>query len=86
MERLIIKGKVTLMEDEGKPLAKVDSLDDHDSEDKVASVDNDMANSLASIRVSMALIVYWNNGRKLMRMMTMILTHTMMICMKPGYS
>ncbi|GJT60073.1 hypothetical protein Tco_1003606 [Tanacetum coccineum] len=58
MERLIIDRKVTLMDDEGKPLAKVDSLDDHDSEDEVASVDNDMENSLASIRISMALIVY----------------------------
>nr|GFB08044.1 hypothetical protein [Tanacetum cinerariifolium] len=42
MKRLIINGKVTLVVDEGKPLAKVDSLDDHYSEDEVASVDNDM--------------------------------------------
>nr|GEY86411.1 hypothetical protein [Tanacetum cinerariifolium] len=46
--RLIIEGKATLVDDEGKLLAKVDSLDDHDSEDEVASVDNDMANYLAS--------------------------------------
>ncbi|GJZ36044.1 hypothetical protein Tco_0581861, partial [Tanacetum coccineum] len=37
--------------DEGKPLTRVDSLSDHDSEDKVASVDNDMANFLASKNV-----------------------------------
>ncbi|GJY87003.1 DNA-directed DNA polymerase [Tanacetum coccineum] len=40
--------KVTLVDDEGKPLTKVDSLGDHDSEDEVASADNDMANFLAS--------------------------------------
>nr|GEZ70333.1 hypothetical protein [Tanacetum cinerariifolium] len=31
IERLIIDGKVTLVDNEGKPLKKVDSLDDHDS-------------------------------------------------------
>ncbi|GJY47505.1 hypothetical protein Tco_0436568 [Tanacetum coccineum] len=35
----------------GKPLAKVDSSGDHDSEDEVASVDNEMANFLASKKV-----------------------------------
>ncbi|GJU59709.1 hypothetical protein Tco_1237475 [Tanacetum coccineum] len=48
IERLIIEGKVTLVDDEGKPLKKVDSSGDHDSEDEIASVDNDMANFLAS--------------------------------------
>nr|GEV23353.1 hypothetical protein [Tanacetum cinerariifolium] len=48
VERLIIEGKVTLVDDEGKPLKKVDSSGDHDSEDKIASVDNDMTNFLAS--------------------------------------
>nr|GEX04280.1 hypothetical protein [Tanacetum cinerariifolium] len=42
MERLIIEGKVTLVDDDGKPLKKVDYSDDHDSEDKVASTDDDM--------------------------------------------
>ncbi|GKA62889.1 retrovirus-related pol polyprotein from transposon TNT 1-94 [Tanacetum coccineum] len=51
MERLIIDGKVTLVDDEGKPLTKVDSSGDHDSEDEVASVDNDMTNFLASKKV-----------------------------------
>ncbi|GJU58812.1 hypothetical protein Tco_1236578 [Tanacetum coccineum] len=51
IERLIIDVKVTLMDDEGKPLAKVDSSGDYDSEDKVASVDNEMANFLASKKV-----------------------------------
>ncbi|GJY74101.1 hypothetical protein Tco_0478532, partial [Tanacetum coccineum] len=47
MERLIIDGKITLVDDEGKPLTKVDYSGDHDSEDKVASVDNDMEIFLA---------------------------------------
>ncbi|GJY37128.1 retrovirus-related pol polyprotein from transposon TNT 1-94 [Tanacetum coccineum] len=48
MERLIIEGKVTLVDDEGKPLKKVDYSGDHDSEDEFVSTDNDMANFLAS--------------------------------------
>ncbi|GKB45368.1 zinc finger, CCHC-type containing protein [Tanacetum coccineum] len=48
MERLIIDGKVTLVDVKGKPLTKVDSSDNYDSDDEVASVDNDMANFLAS--------------------------------------
>nr|GEX32571.1 hypothetical protein [Tanacetum cinerariifolium] len=48
IKRLIIKGKVTIVDDEGKPLTKVDSSGDHDSEDEVASVDNDMTNFMAS--------------------------------------
>ncbi|GKA09034.1 putative reverse transcriptase domain-containing protein [Tanacetum coccineum] len=51
IERLIIDGKVTLVDDKGKPLTKVDSSGDHDSEDEVASVDNDMANFPASNKV-----------------------------------
>ncbi|GJU49436.1 hypothetical protein Tco_1218991 [Tanacetum coccineum] len=50
IERLI-DGKVTLVDDEGKPLTKVDSSGDHDNEDEVASVDNDMVNFLASKKV-----------------------------------
>ncbi|GKB64624.1 hypothetical protein Tco_0920810 [Tanacetum coccineum] len=46
IERLIIDGKVTFVDDEGKPLTKVDSSNNHDSEDEVASVDNEMANFL----------------------------------------
>ncbi|GJX35840.1 ribonuclease H-like domain-containing protein [Tanacetum coccineum] len=60
IEKLIIEGegrgnrekkkgekKVTLVDDEGKPLEKVASSCEYDSEDEVASVDNDMANFLA---------------------------------------
>ncbi|GJV25551.1 hypothetical protein Tco_1378246 [Tanacetum coccineum] len=47
IEKLIIDGKVTLVDDEGKPLEKVDYSGDYDSEDEVASVDNEMASFLA---------------------------------------
>ncbi|GJU30536.1 hypothetical protein Tco_1174125 [Tanacetum coccineum] len=47
MERLIIDGKLTLLDDKGKPLKKVDSSGDYDSEDEVASVDNEKENFLA---------------------------------------
>ncbi|GJR35481.1 hypothetical protein Tco_1211165 [Tanacetum coccineum] len=47
IEKLIIDGKVTLVDDEGNPLEKVVSLGDYDSEDEVASVDNEMASFLA---------------------------------------
>nr|GEY43171.1 hypothetical protein [Tanacetum cinerariifolium] len=43
MESLIINGKAILVDNEGKLLRKVDE----DSEDEVASVDNDIANFLA---------------------------------------
>ncbi|GJT30930.1 hypothetical protein Tco_0911205 [Tanacetum coccineum] len=43
----IIDGKVTLVDDEGKPLEKVESSGDYNSEDEVASVDNEMASFLA---------------------------------------
>nr|GEW37019.1 hypothetical protein [Tanacetum cinerariifolium] len=52
MERLIIDETATLVDDEGKPLTRVDSSGHHDSEDKVAAIDNDMANFLASNDVS----------------------------------
>ncbi|GJX05802.1 hypothetical protein Tco_0193734 [Tanacetum coccineum] len=47
IEKLIIEGKVTLVDDHGKPLEKVVSLGYYDSEDEVASVDNNMAKFLA---------------------------------------
>nr|GEW74332.1 hypothetical protein [Tanacetum cinerariifolium] len=48
LEKLIIDEKVTLVDDDGKPLKKVDYSGDHDSEDKVESVDNHMARFMAS--------------------------------------
>nr|GEV45055.1 hypothetical protein [Tanacetum cinerariifolium] len=47
IKKLIIEGKVTLMDDEGKPLENIASSYEYDSEDEVASVENDMANFLA---------------------------------------
>nr|GEX63385.1 zinc finger, CCHC-type [Tanacetum cinerariifolium] len=47
IEKLIIEGKVTLVDNDGKPLEKVSSSCDYDSEDEVESVDNDMAKFLA---------------------------------------
>ncbi|GJV33114.1 hypothetical protein Tco_1393514 [Tanacetum coccineum] len=40
--RLIIDGKFTLVDDEGKSLENVDYSGDHDSEDEVEPVDNEM--------------------------------------------
>ncbi|GJW81864.1 retrotransposon protein, putative, ty1-copia subclass [Tanacetum coccineum] len=51
LKKLIIDEKVTLVDDDGKSLKKVDYPSDHDSEDVVESVDNDMARSIASERV-----------------------------------
>ncbi|GJU97304.1 hypothetical protein Tco_1326575 [Tanacetum coccineum] len=47
IEKLFIEGKVTLVDDDDKPLEKVASSCDYDSEDEVASVDNGMAKFLA---------------------------------------
>nr|GEW80171.1 hypothetical protein [Tanacetum cinerariifolium] len=62
LERLIIDEKLTRVDDEGKPLKKVDYLGDHDSEDEVKLVDNEMASFLASKRVDYGtnrLLEYW---------------------------
>ncbi|GJY29659.1 hypothetical protein Tco_0405426 [Tanacetum coccineum] len=47
-EELLSRWKATLVDEAGNPLKKVEYLDDYDSEDEVASVDNDMARSMAS--------------------------------------
>ncbi|GKD31890.1 hypothetical protein Tco_1242668, partial [Tanacetum coccineum] len=48
---LDFNGKVTLVDDEDKLLEKVDSSGDHDSEDEVKLVDNEMASFRASKKV-----------------------------------
>ncbi|GJY05310.1 reverse transcriptase domain-containing protein [Tanacetum coccineum] len=48
LDKLIINGKITRVDDEGKPLKKVDHPGDHDSEDEVAPVYNKMTSFLAS--------------------------------------
>ncbi|GKC00220.1 hypothetical protein Tco_0986356 [Tanacetum coccineum] len=50
-EELLTSGKATLVDEAGNPLKKVELLDDYDSEDEVALVDNDMARFMASERV-----------------------------------
>ncbi|GKC87402.1 hypothetical protein Tco_1148051 [Tanacetum coccineum] len=47
LKKLIRLMKVTFVDDEGKPLDKVDFSEDYDSEDEVASVDNEMTSFLA---------------------------------------
>nr|GEU68893.1 hypothetical protein [Tanacetum cinerariifolium] len=47
VEKLIIDEKVTLSVDEGKPLKKVVFSGDYDSDDEVASIDNEMASFFA---------------------------------------
>ncbi|GJW23042.1 hypothetical protein Tco_0033664 [Tanacetum coccineum] len=47
IEKLINDGKVNLVDDEGNPLEKGCFLSDYDSEDEVASVDNEMASFFA---------------------------------------
>nr|GEZ17749.1 hypothetical protein [Tanacetum cinerariifolium] len=47
-ENLVIVGQAILLDKAGNPLKKIVYSGDHDSEDEVASVDNDMARDLAS--------------------------------------
>ncbi|GKA59459.1 putative reverse transcriptase domain-containing protein [Tanacetum coccineum] len=64
-KELIIDGKVTLVDDDVKPLKKVDYLGDHDSEDEIESIDNDMARFMASKRIGFAtksLLEQWSNS------------------------
>ncbi|GJU12888.1 retrotransposon protein, putative, ty1-copia subclass [Tanacetum coccineum] len=55
---LIIDGQAMLVVEAGNPLKKVEYPGDHDSEEKVASVDNDMARSLASERTGFGQHLY----------------------------
>nr|GEX56931.1 hypothetical protein [Tanacetum cinerariifolium] len=50
-EELITSGQAILVDEAGNPLKKVEFPGDYDSEDEVASVDNDIARSMASERV-----------------------------------
>ncbi|GKE14381.1 hypothetical protein Tco_1421958 [Tanacetum coccineum] len=50
-EKLIIVEKITLVDDDDKPLKKIDYPGDHDNVDEVELVDNDMALSMASISI-----------------------------------
>nr|GEW01626.1 putative reverse transcriptase domain-containing protein [Tanacetum cinerariifolium] len=48
IEKHLMDRKCVLLDDDGKPLEKVDSLEDHDNDDEVEFVDNDKARFLAS--------------------------------------
>ncbi|GKC28594.1 hypothetical protein Tco_1035888, partial [Tanacetum coccineum] len=65
LEKLIIEEKVTLVDDDGKPLKKVDYPKDHDSDDEVWSVDNDMTRSTATETVGFgtkSLLEQWTDS------------------------
>ncbi|GKA31116.1 hypothetical protein Tco_0717421 [Tanacetum coccineum] len=81
-EDLLIDGQAIFGDEAGNPLKKVKSLGDYDSEDEVASVDNDIAHSLALEMVGFGTQSLLEQWRDLMVMVTMMKTHTMMICMK----
>ncbi|GJV27063.1 hypothetical protein Tco_1383511 [Tanacetum coccineum] len=46
-EQQLLEGKCMLVDDDGKPLEKVDSSGNHDSEDEVEPADNEMTSYLA---------------------------------------
>nr|GFA46071.1 hypothetical protein [Tanacetum cinerariifolium] len=67
LENLIIKGKVTLVDDDGKSLKKVDYPGEHDTDDEVCSVDNYMACSMATETVvfdTKSLLEQWMDSYK----------------------
>ncbi|GKE21162.1 hypothetical protein Tco_1432674 [Tanacetum coccineum] len=58
-------GKANLVDEASNPLKKVEYPDDYDSEDEVASVDNDMARCMASERVdfgTQSLLEQWRDS------------------------
>ncbi|GJZ17046.1 retrotransposon protein, putative, ty1-copia subclass [Tanacetum coccineum] len=64
LEKLIIDEKVTLVDDDGKHLKKVDYPGDHDSEDEFESFYNDMSRSMTSESVGFctkSLLEQWRN-------------------------
>ncbi|GKE62856.1 hypothetical protein Tco_1513223 [Tanacetum coccineum] len=64
-ENLIIDGQTILVDEAGNLLKKIEYPSDHDSEDEIASVDNDMARSLASKRTgfgTQSLLEQWRDS------------------------
>ncbi|GJQ93719.1 retrotransposon protein, putative, ty1-copia subclass [Tanacetum coccineum] len=62
---LLISRQVILVDEAGNPLKKVECPGEYDSEDEVASVDNDMARSMASERVgfgTQSLLEQWRDS------------------------
>nr|GEW81647.1 zinc knuckle CX2CX4HX4C [Tanacetum cinerariifolium] len=77
-------GKCVLVNDDGNPLAKVGYSGDHDTDDEVEPLDNEMTSYLASKSsgLDMVLIACWNNEEKHTGMLNTTTTQMMMICMK----
>ncbi|GJZ40597.1 retrovirus-related pol polyprotein from transposon TNT 1-94 [Tanacetum coccineum] len=64
-EDLLISGQAILVDKAGNPLNKVECSGDYESEDEVASVDNDMTRSMASERVgfgTQSLLEQWRDS------------------------
>ncbi|GJV68906.1 retrotransposon protein, putative, ty1-copia subclass [Tanacetum coccineum] len=64
-EELLTSGQAILVDEAGNPLKKVEYPGDYESEDEVASVDNDMAHSMASERVgfgTQSLLEQWRDS------------------------
>ncbi|GJX01939.1 proteasome subunit alpha type-5 [Tanacetum coccineum] len=81
-EDLLIDGQAILVDEVGNPLQKVECPGDYDSEDEVASVDNDTARSLASKRVGFGTQSLLEQLRDSYGNGDHDEHHTMMICMK----
>ncbi|GJW00437.1 retrotransposon protein, putative, ty1-copia subclass [Tanacetum coccineum] len=64
-EELLTSGQAILVDEAGNPLKKVECPGDYESEDEVASVDNDIAHSMASERVgfgTQSLLEQWRDS------------------------
>ncbi|GKB95573.1 hypothetical protein Tco_0981710 [Tanacetum coccineum] len=64
-EDLLISGQAILVDETGNPLKNVECPGDYDSEDEVASVDNDMTRSMALERVgfgTQSLLEQWRDS------------------------
>ncbi|GJZ74756.1 hypothetical protein Tco_0639221 [Tanacetum coccineum] len=64
-KELLTSRQAILVDEAGNPLKKVEFLGDYDSEDEVASVDNDMARSMASERAgfgTQSLLEQWKDS------------------------
>ncbi|GKC05802.1 hypothetical protein Tco_0997412, partial [Tanacetum coccineum] len=82
VEQQLLMEKCVFLDDEGKPVDKIDYTSDHDSEDEIQPVDNEMASFQASNPSGVGYDTSSNNGMKLMGMLITITTHMMMTYMK----
>ncbi|GJT29846.1 putative dual specificity protein phosphatase DSP8 [Tanacetum coccineum] len=71
-EDLLTSGQAILVEKAGNPLKKVEFLGEYDSEDEVASVDNDMARSMTFERVGFSTQSLLDQWKDCMVMVTMM--------------